>query len=207
MQQLYNLRDWKQLNEGEVLELPKDKFRSVKLMVNAPHETILLYQVPAEAPQLLAVVKGLETITFRLQGAIDIIADGPIAYRTADNERAVAKPDGEKYTKMMERSPRNPEMEAVHAQMMRNMERRLAQQAKEFNRVMHERDAAYRQELERQRNEHEQSNSTENDAGSEQGQGSDEREPATSEPDTGEKAPARRSKRRAGSSGDDAEQG
>lgn len=132
---LFSLRDWTSLAEGEVLELKKKRHRSVKLHVNAADDTRLFFVTPGDEPRLLARVCGLDVIAFNHEGQIDIVSDGPILIRTADNERVHTKADGEKFTRIMERAPRNPEVEAIYRTMYTNMERRLAAQTAEMQRV------------------------------------------------------------------------
>lgn len=200
MIQLNNLRDWKSLGEGEVLELHKKKSRSVKLHLSAPDPTRLYYQYPGDSPRFLARVCGIDVVSFVCEGEIDVIADGPVLFRTADNERAVAQPDGEKFTKMMERAPRNPEMEAVQRAMYANMERRLAQQSAEFNRVLNVRarvDAQRIERLERELDEFDEPTSDEGHAHEEPEKGSDAGEQSPpGDDDSGSGAPKRATRRR-----------
>lgn len=211
MIQLNNLRDWKSLSEGEVLELKKNRRRAVKLHVSAPDQTRLFYQAPGDKPSFLATFIGLDVVCFVADGEIDIIADGPIQFRTADNERALAKPDGEKFVRMMERAPRNPEMEAIQRAVYQNVERRLAAQAAEFNRTLEMRarvDAArianLEEELRNESSDDDEPESASGDDSEEPESGSDAGNTPEPEPDTA-KAPAKRgTRRRKGGGGADA---
>lgn len=132
MQQLDHVDKWIPLEQGQCLEFEKTTKRRVRLHVNAPGPVILFLSRPGEKPVFLARVEGLDTIVFSIEGAFAVCPDEFCHVYTAEREKISATGLGEKFTKLMEPKPRNREFELMQFNMMKNVERRLAQQRNEY---------------------------------------------------------------------------
>lgn len=141
MQKLDNLNKWSELTEKDVLSLPKETARTVKIYVNAPQETRLYYVTPGNKPAFLALVKGRDVVVFNHKGPLEVSADAPINVYTSENEVIHVEGINPKLTKIMERAPRDPRFEAMAQQMMANVNRRMDQQRKEYEALLKRKDA------------------------------------------------------------------
>lgn len=136
MQRIFNLRDWKTLREGQVMEFPGDRPRKVRLEVNAPGHSAL-YVVYGGEPVFLANVFGRDTIEFDSEGEFGLAVEGDGAgcfIFTADGDRIHTLVDEPViFTKIAERRRRDPVIEMMRYEMRRNMEMMQQQQRAEID--------------------------------------------------------------------------
>lgn len=123
---LKNLDKWLHLMEGEMVSFAKVEPRTVRVEVNAPFET-RLYVTRNEEPVFLALVEGLEVVSFGVDGPFTLYGDSQLSLYSSELESVsfeVLEP--EIFTEIAERRARNPELEYMMQKMQQNMERRLA---------------------------------------------------------------------------------
>jgi len=138
MQRIDNLSKWTLVPVGDMMCLPHRKKRNVKLHVNAPAECRLYLALPGSTPIFLALIKGRDTIVFTLEGEAELSCDADLWLHTSENETIHAANVGSKFTKIMERQPRNLEFERMQYHMMQNVNRRLDKQASEYEAKLQE---------------------------------------------------------------------
>lgn len=140
MQRMFNIDKWAHLTQGTRMELPSVKARKVRLEVNTPAET-QLYLVPhGEDGEpdgelvFLALVRGRDTIEFHTTGKVSVLSDGADCFvYTADGDDISSTIEAPViFTKIMERRPRNLELERIAHEMQANMLRNQAAQAAEL---------------------------------------------------------------------------
>lgn len=136
---LNDIAKWVPLAGGEVIRFGGKRPRPIKLEMNTSEPAVIMIHIDGEdVPRLLARVTGRETLSFVVPGPFEIM------HRSIDAEVYVLAADGAKvhrenmaveaYTTLHERRARNPELEFIQWQMNKNMEKRLAMQAAEFER-------------------------------------------------------------------------
>lgn len=138
MQRMFNVAKWTRLDEGRSLVFGSNRPRVVRLEVNS-REPVGLYllDVPSGTTLFLAASCGRDTIEFHCGGNFSIVSDGEVFIYTADGETIHAEiPDPVIFTRIAERRQVPPEIKAITDVMNRNIERRLAQQASEFNAIL-----------------------------------------------------------------------
>lgn len=172
---LGNLSRWQALNKGASLKLPGSEVRLVRLNVNSPGTAILHLANADDEIEFLAAPVGRDTVEFYAAGDLTITTESAdVKVYAAENEPAYnIEPDGEAFTKIMERAPRNPELEQMMYLSQVNIERRMAQ-------VYAELDQKYARQFET--NSTQPVDSSTDDAGIAQvgpKQGSDEQPPAS----------------------------
>lgn len=140
-QQMMNLSKWKWLTEGELARFTGIKPRAVRLDVNAPDKIKMFIRYDDGEPVFLALVEGRDRIEFGVDGAFDLyIEGGECAFYTVDgSDWSVEKVDHRSFTRIMERRVRNPELEKLMHLQQVNLERRLAQQERDFEKRLERR--------------------------------------------------------------------
>lgn len=138
MQRMFNVMKWKRLTEGQALHFKNPRPRAVRLEVNARTRTGL-YLDEKKDVVFLAVVDGRDTIEFFTQGEFTLVCDGDCMVYTIDGEYGhhVAV-DPVIFTRLADRPSLAPELQAIQRAMQLNVERRLAQQQQDFERVLAE---------------------------------------------------------------------
>lgn len=136
MQNIDNIDKWHPLEKGECLEFEKKGKRRVRLQVNSPAPVCFFLSRPGEKPVFLAKTDGLDTIVFSVEGEFSVAPDAFCQIYTAEREKIHATGIGEKFTKIMERKPRNREFELMQFNMMKNVNRRLEQQRAEYEALL-----------------------------------------------------------------------
>lgn len=138
---MINLKDmtaWRPLETGEVLEYRARRPRPVKLEVNTDRPVALMIALGAQAPQLLALVEGRQTISFVVPGEYQLLhlTEGATVWCYSADGTVVHRPNlvEEAYTRIHQRKARDPEMEYMMYSMNKNLERRMAQHAAELER-------------------------------------------------------------------------
>lgn len=133
MQRLFDLSKWSLLKEGARLSFLNKHPRKVTLEVNAPGP-VLLYVLIDGTPNFLAKVDGRDTIEFHPDGPFDLVAEGGnLNVYTADGaDIAQEALDDRIFTKIVQRRPRNIEMEIMQRAARENTERLLNAQRKEM---------------------------------------------------------------------------
>lgn len=146
MQRAFNIEKWKMIPDGGAVAFAGTAARRVRLDVNAPFEARLSYADSEGEVTFLAKVYGRDVIEFAAYGEFSIIAEGgDVWFYTIDGEvTSFTIPDAVILTKIIERRPRNPELELMNYHMKQNMERRLAAQRAELEELWNKRDTAAR---------------------------------------------------------------
>lgn len=143
MQTIYNLDKWFRLNEGEKLAMRGGRARKVVLEVNSPAEAALYVAVAGVDPIFLALVKGRDKVEFYAPGQEEfhLMAEGcSVFLYTVDGIDISAVSDGsESFVRIIERKPRNRELELMQYEMRSNMQRMLDRQAGEYAKLIESR--------------------------------------------------------------------
>lgn len=136
---LKNLDKWQHLVGGEMISFSNPNPRMVRIEVNAPFETRLYVTQDAGEPVFLALVTGLNGVSFGVNGAFTLYGDGDFSVYSAEMESvAFHVLDPVIFTEIANRRARNPELEYVTQKMQENMERRLAQVSRGFEAALQE---------------------------------------------------------------------
>ena len=124
---LNKIENWQKLPKGG-LELPDSSDRQVKIEVNSEGTTRLTVKT-AIGEFFLATVVGKDVLDFRVKGACKISASGDAAWFICDEtNRPVVHHDAPTtFTKIVERAPRNPELELMMAKVNQSVDRRISQ--------------------------------------------------------------------------------
>ena len=145
MQRIQNIADWQKVEDGKVLNMFGGATRRVRLDVNAPDAVRLWFVDGNGETTFLARVCGRDVLEFvACQEDFSIISEGGECwFQSVDGENlAFSIPDAVTMTKLIERRPRNHEMELMMFMQNQNLERRLAQQAAELEALWRRREAA-----------------------------------------------------------------
>lgn len=144
MQRLHNLDKWKELPEGHTANFENTHARRVRLDVNAPFPVRLYAHDGNGETTFLALVSGRDVIEFAASGEVGVTVEGGgVWLHTVDGENlAFEIPQAESFTKLIERRPRNHELELMNYMMNQNIERRLAAQRDELVALWGRREAA-----------------------------------------------------------------
>lgn len=137
MQRIYNLDKWALLEEGKRLSYVNSRPRKVVVEVNAPSE-VLLYLVEDGKPRFLALVKGRDTVEFYPDGAFDLTCEGGAVYvYTADGDDVSMEAlDERTFTRIVERRPRNLELELMQRAAAENTRRLLEAQRQDMEKYI-----------------------------------------------------------------------
>lgn len=144
MQRLYDLDKWHKLGPGRGLTLEGTRPRRVRLECNAPGEA-LLYLVDGNGnAHFLAMVKGRDAVEFQIAGEWSLVCDleDTFVYTFDGSKLHFAIPEAETFTRIMERRPRDHQLEQVMAAATANTKRLLEQQSHQFASIMERRIAA-----------------------------------------------------------------
>jgi len=136
MQRIDNLSKWRELAPGEVLEFDRKGHRKIKVEVNAPQETRLYVEKPGGPVKFIALVKGRDTISFAIDGKYSLHCDATIWMHASEMETSHGPASADKFTKIMQRQPRNYEMELMQRRVMENVNKRLDAQAGEYEKAL-----------------------------------------------------------------------
>lgn len=136
---LDNLKDWYPVSGSIVLEATDDLVRRVRVYLNClePTPFFVVQTVPDEnglpvkAPArfLATMPAGLETLEFYAAGDIEIApddADRCVYYQCTEHDQMWFDGDGESFTSIHERAPRNEALEWVQYQAELNQKRMQA---------------------------------------------------------------------------------
>lgn len=117
--------------------------RRVRIDFNLEAVTSFFIRVDDEERFLCTLREGQETIEFNAAGTFRVYAEkgsGVVQYVSADLEPTFSEiVDPVIFTKIANRRHRNPELEEMMFRMNQNLERRLAQQADEFEAALQRR--------------------------------------------------------------------
>ena len=141
MQRLHDIKKWHHVAAGGAMNFENEAVRRVRLDVNAAGRAALFYIDGDGETTLLGVVEGRDVIEFATHGATFSIAveDSDVWVYTIDGENlAFSKPDAVKFTKLVERRARNPEVEYMQWLMRHNQRVMLEQQEQQFERMRSE---------------------------------------------------------------------
>lgn len=171
MQRIGNLKDWKRLAAGDGLEFSRKRARLVRLRVNAPEPTRLLYVNEQGEVSFLALVTGLDEVEFFADGPFGLgVESGECYVLTGDSQYThMEKTDFRSFTEVWERRPRNYEFELMQYVARINMEKRMGEIAAAAERKV----AEYAEQL-KSTIPSSQTGGTGNSQGQEQGGGSGE---------------------------------
>lgn len=135
---LNSLARWAELGpkSGIVFEGSDDGERRVRINFNLEAVTSFFIHQDDEQRFLTTLQPGLETLEFNAVGTFAVFPEencGCVQYQSADLEPTFSEIiDPVIFTKIANRRHRNPELEEIMYRMQANMERRLSQQAGEF---------------------------------------------------------------------------
>lgn len=147
MQRIQNVKDWLCIADGQSFNLSGVANRRVRLDVNAPFEARLWLSDGEGVTYFLASVLGRDVIEFHAEfETCSITAEGSDVYiQTVDGQDvSFSIPDAVTMTKLIERRPRNHEMELMMFHQNQNLERRLAAQRDELAALWDRREASLR---------------------------------------------------------------
>lgn len=144
MQRMFNIDKWQLLNDGKSVNFGNTEQRRVKIDFNAPHPVAIYYADEDGNITFLAAVHGRDTVEFATPGAFSLTADGgEVWFDTVDGEDySFAIPDAVVLTKIVNRRPRNPELERMQFLMNQNIEMRMEAQRRELEQLFSARSAA-----------------------------------------------------------------
>jgi len=125
MKRLNKIEDWAILPKGGIV-LPEHKDRLVRIEVNVAGKATLEVDTIGGS-YLLGQVEGRETIEFRVRGPAEVTAKGDKTWFVCSEatRRDYTLGDGETFTKVVERAPRNPQLELMMAKMNQSVDRRM----------------------------------------------------------------------------------
>ena len=129
MIKLDSLTRWTRLGKGQILELPGETNRRIRLNVNSPGYAGL-YTVDADGlPTFLATADRRDVIEFAAEGNVRIgTQDDDVFVYTAENEPTFTIiENAEVFTQIATRAVRNPDLEYMMFLQEQNIQRRIAQ--------------------------------------------------------------------------------
>jgi len=128
MIKLDSLDRWMHLKKGEVLTLAGNAPRRIRLQVNSPKRSSLFIVNGDGELAFLAAPDGRDVVEFAAGGDVRLTTDDDDVYvYTAENEPTYTIiPDAVIFTKIAERSARNPDLEHMMYLQQVNLDRRLA---------------------------------------------------------------------------------
>lgn len=133
---------WQRLPAGQALQLPGDQPRKVIIEFNCPAPTrIDVFKgmageadpetgvVDAEG-MFLGLVHGLQKFEFYAPGLVHLVAtaDDDVFFYTGDGDRNHFEHEFKPLVKLMQRRPRNPQVEEMMFKAQQNADRRFAMQ-------------------------------------------------------------------------------
>lgn len=144
MQRLFNLNKWIQLAEGSQWNFTNERKRKVRLEVNAPSPVTLHVIDDQGEVSFLALVEGRDVVEFVTTGRVSVAVEGGECwfYSEDSDDVSCTVVDPVKFTKIVERRKRSPELEYIAAQMNRNLELNLQKQAHELEQLFLRREEA-----------------------------------------------------------------
>lgn len=147
MQRIQNMASWQKVEDGKALNMLGGAMRRVRLDVNAPDAVRLWFVNGNGEMTFLARVVGRDVLEFvgSSEDFAIIVEGGECWFQSIDGEKlAFAIPDAVTMTRLIERRPRNHEMELMMFMQNQNLERRLAAQRDELAALWDRREAAAR---------------------------------------------------------------
>ena len=123
---LNKIENWAKMPKSG-LQLPDTSDRQVKISINSEGTTRLTVKTDL-GEFFLATVVGNDVLDFRVKGQAKISAHGDPAWYICDEvNRPVVHHDAPTtFTKIVERAPRNPELELMMAKVNQSVDRRIA---------------------------------------------------------------------------------
>jgi hypothetical protein len=136
MQKLHNLSKWTVIPPKGALHFGGAQVRRVRLEVNAPSRARLSIADGDGVITFLALVEGRDMLEFVVDREFSLFSDEPgVMIYTADSDDISAVNDAAvSFAKVMQRRPRNHDLEVIAAEMAYNMQRRLEAQTHELER-------------------------------------------------------------------------
>lgn len=139
---LNDLDRWQSLPKGKALKFPAKWARRVRLSVNVPASTNLYvtFEETGETRFLAHAPVGLTELEFSARGGLAIApdGDGEFWFLTAELERTRFESVTEAFTEIVQRAPRNYDLEMMMWRAEQNANRRLAAQFAEMEKRMAE---------------------------------------------------------------------
>lgn len=144
MQKLTDIQKWQRVEAGKALAFENPEPRRVRLDVNAPGWARLSYADGNGLITFLALVRGRDVIEFKAYGEFSLVVeDNDCWVYTIDGEEIFhSAPDSESFTKLVERRPRNHEVELMNYLMRENMNRIVQEQTLELEKLWDKRERA-----------------------------------------------------------------
>lgn len=146
MQRLNNIDKWFAVEDGKAISFENVQPRRMRLDVNAPSPVCLYYASADGEVFFLARVDGRDCVEYGAIGEHSVTVEGGACWMaTVDGEDfSFSIPDAKILTKLVERRPRNPELEMMQHMMNRNIDARLAAQRHELEELWARRERAAR---------------------------------------------------------------
>lgn len=144
MQRLFNIDKWKRLEDGTAVNFGNTNSRRVRLDVNSAGPCWVAHTDANGNTTLLGKVDGRDVLEFATPGEFALTVDGAdLWFYTIDGENfSFSIPDADSFTKIIERRPRNHQLELMMYLQNQNMERRLADQREELAQLLDRRQQA-----------------------------------------------------------------
>lgn len=137
---LHDLERWTALPRGRAIDLPAKTNRRVRLHINVPLAVNLTAVLATgEVRFLAALERGVNVVEFTTRGGVVVHIDGDVEcfFHVAEGEATTIKvKDPKIFTRIAQRRPRNPELEAMMYVAQQNMEKRFAAMARDHDRQM-----------------------------------------------------------------------
>lgn len=129
MIKLDTLTRWRPLAQGEVMTIPGEASRRIRLHVNSPGRAVLYLRENERTHRFLAAPVGREVVEFTAEGDVEIVtgSDDVQVYTAEFEPTFVVVEDPEIFTQIAQRAARNPELEHMMWLQQQNVERRMAQ--------------------------------------------------------------------------------
>lgn len=138
MQRVHDVKKWKHVPAGGVMNFENTAPRRIRLDVNTPGMAVLWYADGDGETTLLAVVTGRDVIEFVTHGgtfSIDVAGADIWVYTIDGEDLSFRHPDAVKFTEVIQRRARDPQAELMAYYMRHNMQVMLDQQRAEFDRM------------------------------------------------------------------------
>lgn len=123
------LKNWKLLEAGKNLDMPGER-RNVRLaLVVAGRAPVVVTDMKLGQLTVIGYVEGMQEFLFGVEGdcQVSVDSEADVYYRTDDGDVTCVQFDNEPFVRMMERQPRNEELEMMMYIQSRNANKRAEQ--------------------------------------------------------------------------------
>lgn len=117
------IEEWEEM--GDKTLLPETRSRKVVLEVQPKNKVELAIQTDG-GEMYLGTYDGYVKLEFRVTGQADLLCKGKAWFKcTEAQQRTVSPSDNTTFTKVVERAPRNPQLELMMAKMNQAVDKRM----------------------------------------------------------------------------------